>query len=968
MRACLAVILCCIPFSIESAPAQADDVAAAAQQVLTERCFSCHGESGANEGGFNYALNRKHLVRELVVPGSPEESKLFQRISSGEMPPDGDRLTEEEVTALKEWISADAPAFTVSAERDLISPNQMEALILDDLEAANERNRPFYRYFTLTHLFNAGFEDNELESHRQGLTKLVNSLSWGREIRIPVAIDPGKTILRIDLRHYKWKLGAWDQIIAANPYLVSHSSPSQTRMREITKCDHPHARGDWFVYSASRPPLYNLLLELPDTPESFLAFEKERLGVDVVRNLSEQNDVIRAGFYPSGVSKSNRLIERHTSAFGAYWKSYDFKPVDANEAEPRRRNIKAHPTGPEGEVGFEHDGGEMIFNLPNGLQGYLLTDAKNQTIERGPTDVVVDKEAVKRGRDPEVINGVSCMNCHWSGTLNKSDQIRNHVLSQPAGAYPQDILDFVRSVYVEKSEFDARLLEDRERFEAAVRKCGAQLSKSEPVATLAFQFEEPLDLDQAAAEAGVNPQKLIEMLKEHQGLARQLGGLSLGQPIPRETFLQQFPLLIQTLGVGTFIPRQSRLKQDLASIEQAPGPGSPSTPRPSPQPPRPGTTAKPVVPVDPLLGTDAGEQREFSEFQIPFRWCPPGIFTMGTPGATDHEASVDVTITRGFWLAETELTEMQWHRVMKTAPWRGQPSATDEAAHPVIYVSHGDSGGNTYSPDSASEYCRRLTQAERAAGRLPAGWHYGLPTEAQWEYACRAGTESEFFFGDDVSQYGEFAWCSGNLSSPAAQTVGKKTSNAWGLHDMTGNVREWCADGYRANLPGGRNPFVGFSPSNSSPRICRGSSWKDSETKCRSGARGMVSSETRGGDIGFRLCLFTPGRPRPSNSGSPVARTENGIPVTPPGATIPIVPQENYVDPNQVVNQYEYEEEMDVITAPDLGQVIENLLDLGGDSNDQPGFFQPDTESDEDMELPESDDGGDYSEDSGDCR
>ena len=961
MRACLAVIFCCIPLSFKCASAQADDVAAAAQQVLSERCFSCHGESGANEGGFNYALNRKHLVRELVVPGSPEESKLFQRISSGEMPPDGDRLTEEEVQALKVWIAADAPAFTVSTERDLISPNQMEALILDDLEGANERNRPFYRYFTLTHLFNAGFEDNELESHRQGLTKLVNSLSWGREIRIPVAIDPHKTILRIDLRHYKWQLGAWDQIIAANPYLVSHSSPSQTRMCEITKCNHPHARGDWFVYSASRPPLYNLLLELPDTPAKFVAFEKERLGVDVVRNLSEQNDVIRAGFYPSGVSKSNRLIERHTSAFGAYWKSYDFKPVDVNEVQPRRRNIKAHPTGPEGEVGFEHDGGEMIFNLPNGLQGYLLTDAKNQAIERGPTDVVVDKEAVKRGRDPEVINGVSCMNCHWSGTLNKSDQIRNHVLAQPAGAYPEDILDFVRSVYVEKSEFDARLLEDRERFEAAVRKCGAQLSKSEPVATLAFQFEEPLDLDQAAAEVGVTPQKLIEMLKEHQGLARQLGSLSLGQPVPRETFVQQYPQLIQTLGVGKFIPRQSRLKRDLASIEQAPAPGSPGpgTPGPTPKSPRPGSTNSPAGPADPFQGNDAGEQREFSEFKIPFRWCPPGIFTMGTPGAVDHEASADASITRGFWLAETELTEIQWHKVMKTAPWRGQPSTIDEAAHPVIYVSHGDNGGDTYSPDSASEYCRRLTQAERAAGRLPAGWHFGLPTEAQWEYACRAGTESEYFFGDDATRSSEFAWCSGNIGGQTAQTVGQKTPNAWGLHDMTGNVREWCADGYRSSLPGGRNPFVGFSPSNSSPRICRGSSWKDSEAKCRSGARGMVNLGTRSGDIGFRLCLFTPGRPRPSNGGSSVARSENGI---------PIVPQDNYVDPHRVVNEEGYEEEMDVITSPDLGDVLENLLNPGGGTSDQPGFFPGGTESDEDMELPESDECRDSTEDEGDSR
>ena len=602
----------------------------------------------------------------------------------------------------------------------------------------------------------------------------------------------------------------------------------------------------------------------------------------------------------------------------------------------------------------------MIFSLPNGLQGYLLTDAKNQTIDRGPTDVVVDKEAVKRGRDPEVINGVSCMNCHWSGTLNKSDQIRNHVLAQPAGFYSEEILDFVRTVYVEKSAFDARLLEDRERFEAAVRKCGAQLSKSEPVATLAFQFEEPLDLDQAAAEAGVTTPALVDMLKQNQELARELGSLMLGQPVPRETYLQQYPNLIRGLNIGTFVPRESRRIPETASTKQAPAPTSPT---PHSQPPKAS-----AVSSDPFAGNQAGELREFSEWKIKFHWCPPAVFTMGTPGASDHEAAVDVTITRGFWLAETELSEIQWHKVMKTAPWRGQQFCADEAAHPVVWVSHGDEGRGSFSPDSASEYCRRLTQTERAAGRLPAGWHYGLPTEAQWEYACRAGTESEFFFGDAVNQYAEFGWCSANIDGQTAHMVGKKAPNPWGLHDMVGNVREWCADGYRLELPGGRNPLVGFARNRASTRICRGSSWKSPETQCRSSYRHQISPGTRGADIGFRLCLFTPGRSVPSSGHGSAGSPSASNPYNPsPGKGVPVVPRgnhdplDNHIDPNQYVDDGD---ELDVITDPDIGQIILDNLPAGSDRNsvDESVPAQDEFQSDEQMELPDS--GGDFSDDS----
>ena len=581
----LAVGFCCLIVSTTVVSAQdAATLAKSAQAVLKERCFSCHGESGANEGGFNYALNRKRLVHKLVVPGSIDESELYQRVirvGAGSMPDGGPPLPKTEIETLKKWIESDAPAFGAEVKRPFVSPVDMLAVMLKDLEQANDRDRPFYRYFTLTHLYNAGFEDNELESHRQGLSKLVNSLSWGREVRVPQPIDPTKTILRIDLRHYKWNENeAWSRIVAADPYRVTYTHAAAQTCYLLTKSELPHARADWFVFAASRPPLYNLILGLPDKPDEMLKFEKERLGVDVARNLQDYNGVLRAGFFPSGVSKSIRLIERHGSSYGAYWKSYDFKPVDPKEQPPKRRNLKANPTGPGGPLGFEHDGGEMIFNLPNGLQAYMLTDAAGQQIAKGPTDVVVDKEAVKRGRDPEVVNGVSCMNCHWSGMLNKTDQIREHVLSQPA-AYSKEVIEFVTAVYAPKADLNAKLTEDRQRFEAAVRQCGLiGLAKSEPVATLAFQFDEPLDLDLAAAEAGVTPDKLVAALRSNSVLGRELGSLPQGQPVPRDTFLQVFGAVVKELKVGTFL---AALSIRPGSVNTTPTlPNTPSTAPPDP--------------------------------------------------------------------------------------------------------------------------------------------------------------------------------------------------------------------------------------------------------------------------------------------------------------------------------------------------------------------------------------------------
>jgi len=220
---------------------------------------------------------------------------------------------------------------------------------------------------------------------------------------------------------------------------------------------------------------------------------------------------------------------------------------------------------------------------------------------------------------------------------------------------------------------------------------------------------------------------------------------------------------------------------------------------------------------------------------------PAGKFQMGSPASEkDHqsnEQAVAVTLTRPFWLGKTEVTQGQWEAVMKTKPWGGSGGKSG-ADHPATHVNW----------DDATEFCKKLTQRERGNGTLPANEEYRLPTEAEWGYACRAGTTTAYSFGDEAAKLGDFAWFSGN-SGGAAHAVGTKQANPWGLYDMHGNVWEWCSDWYEG-LAGGADPV---GPGGGSYRVARGGSWGSSPVRCGSAYRSDFDPSNRNVYLGFRV-------------------------------------------------------------------------------------------------------------------
>ena len=421
-----------------------------AQQTYTifeQHCLDCHGEFGSYADVLT--IKHKNLIEDkAVIPRQPDASELYLRLlgdtdKGSQMPLGQDPLDAKAIATIRRWIEVGAPDWEAipKPKRDFITTEAMLKSIHTHVTSLTDFDRSFARYFTLTHLYNAGATDANLRAYRIALSKLINSLSWGSEVIKPKPIDREGTIFYIDLRNYEWdiKTDKWYKIEQAYPYGVQLKSTTYTTLCEETDCELPFIRADWFIATASLPPLYHEILDLPKTDREL----ETQLEVNVAENLKNAPGVRvwRAGFNNSGVSVNNRIVERHKSRYGAYWKSYDFA------GNVGTQNIFTHP------LDFTHDGGEIIFNLPNGLQAYYLSTATGERLDGAPINIVSNAGA----RDPVVRNGLSCMGCHTEGMKTFDDQVRSVIEQTPNSPY--DKAQALR-LYAEKSTMDTLIRED----------------------------------------------------------------------------------------------------------------------------------------------------------------------------------------------------------------------------------------------------------------------------------------------------------------------------------------------------------------------------------------------------------------------------------------------------------------------------------------------------------------------------
>ncbi len=225
--------------------------------------------------------------------------------------------------------------------------------------------------------------------------------------------------------------------------------------------------------------------------------------------------------------------------------------------------------------------------------------------------------------------------------------------------------------------------------------------------------------------------------------------------------------------------------------------------------------------------------------EMAFVWIAPGVFQMGSPaseeGQENNEGPVhEVEISAGFWLGQYEVTQGQWASVMRARPWLGKKNVVENSSHPAVYISWHD----------VQRFIGRLNKAAGAS-------LYRLPSEAEWEYACRAGTSTRWSFGDAERQLTDYAWYDANAWD--AHAVGLKRPNPWGLYDMHGNVSEWVQDRYSKRYYNSSPRVDPRGPSSGADRVVQGGSFYSSAQAARSAFRYGLSPDARYATVGVRL-------------------------------------------------------------------------------------------------------------------
>jgi serine/threonine-protein kinase len=548
-------------------------LAVQARGFLKTYCYDCHG--GANDVGEELnVLDLDVLVRvpeekakqPYVVPGKPGESLVWEYAGVGpkyRMPKkNAPQPTPEERQVLERWIAAGAE-FPRAVERHAVAGKAVAAAIHDHLTHLSPADRPFQRYITLDHLNNdPTVADDTLRLHRAAVAKLVNSLSWQTEIVLPAAIDgPAAVVLNVDLRKLGWEPDDWEAIARLYPYGVRHPDDRpwhdlESEVATLAGSRLAALRADWFVATVARHPLYDQLLRLPRSLRELEA----KLNVHFEANFDR--DVLRrGGLISSGVSRHNRLVERHPTPYGAYWRSYDFA------SSAGRANLLLFPLGPRftgnrfDDQAFEQAGGEVIFHLPNGLQGYMLASARDDRLDT-PAPVAIVRDHEETSGTPEVVNGLSCLACHKDGMKPFQDETR---------AFPAvfgDAKDKMERLYAPADEMNRLLARDAERFLAALDRAigpfvraGDEPGKNvrdlvEPIGEVARLYNKDLARDAVAAELGFAD---IDAVRNALGAAKfqelGLGPLLDAHAVKRELWEAQGRSLFHRVANALGLPR-----------------------------------------------------------------------------------------------------------------------------------------------------------------------------------------------------------------------------------------------------------------------------------------------------------------------------------------------------------------------------------------------------------------------------
>ena len=450
-------------------------------------------------------------------------------------------MTPGDLEAIRAWIKStgDQEARACS-NRKFIGSDEVVAAIADDLQHQPDHRVKGMRYFTLTNLYNSCAPDEALAVYRQGIVKLLNGFGRRSDVVRLITIDPAQTIVAVNLQDMGWESADWNTVLKNYPYAVKPDVKMYDFITSATDTVLPYVRADWFTFTASQPPLYDTLLQLPTDFPGLL----KKFNVDIETNI-KSFVAQRAGFQKSGVSQNNRLIERHPISTGYFWTSYDFAASKGDQS------LFLHPLGPKGENAFKADGGESIFSLPNGFQGYYLNKADGTRLDKGPVQIVRDPSR----RDLSVTNGISCMGCHDQGMRKAKDEVRAAIHADRS--FAKSSRETVEALYPETAQMDAMIDDDFVRFNTAMKRAGLdptlKLNGVEMTNALYRRYEDDLSLRRAAAEYGFAPDAFKEAFIQGGPQAIALMRRLEQGIVPRDQFEALYSKFVETTGEDSLI-------------------------------------------------------------------------------------------------------------------------------------------------------------------------------------------------------------------------------------------------------------------------------------------------------------------------------------------------------------------------------------------------------------------------------
>ena len=468
--------------------------------IFDSACVQCH-QTGRLTGptaaaGLANILDLGTLAREprFVRPGLPDASKLYQVLMDRHRPVDLGQSPvwpdAESIQRVRTWIEETRGGCSGPKTTDTDTAAAINAAAI----AAGEVEARELRFVSLAHLANACATPLEMEAYRQGVSKLLNSLSWGARPVVPVPVDGAKTILSFKLADIGWVDEHWTALARAEPQGLAHDL---TGLVTAPGANARSIRGDWMAWSASQPPFYAELLGIPATLDETARL----LGIKRDGEIGSARGT-RAGIRGSAITRGPRVIEAYHAETRALWLAYDFLD-GGGERDVFDRPLGGLKDAPE-LAQFRADGQRLMFSLPNGFAAFALLSADGHRIDQLPPRLDIEPS---RLMGPTTA-GLSCLSCHTGGPKPFSDSMRAHLTSEKFTG-TRDVKDLALSVYQTGNEWLPVFDEDGFRYRRALIQAGIDpdltIHGLEPLSALARRYLLPADFTTAAAEAGLAP-------------------------------------------------------------------------------------------------------------------------------------------------------------------------------------------------------------------------------------------------------------------------------------------------------------------------------------------------------------------------------------------------------------------------------------------------------------------------------